>query len=196
MDPWGWGRELPKGVTVILSAEAGAGKSTFLAKSLSSVKGRVLYVSSEESAYRLGERVMRIGADPELAIYHQKSIFEILKVAEEERPDILVIDSLNACHGIDSHGQNVALNDRLDLINQAVIRQKMTAILISHVNGDGEIFGPTTLEHMSDILMTMKVVRGGPADEVRVIEGKKNRFGPTGRYGAFRHVENGLTRTE
>lgn len=196
MDAWGWGSALPIGVTVILSAEAGAGKSTFLAKSLSTVQGKILYASSEESAYRLGERVMRIGASPELPIYHQKSIFEILRQAKEDRPDVLVIDSINACHGIDSGGQNVALNDRLDMVNQAVIEQKMTAILISHVNGEGEVYGPTTLEHMCDILMSIRIMRGGPLDEVRVIEGKKNRFGMTGRYGAFRHIENGLARTD
>lgn len=188
MDPRGWGRELPKGILVILSADPGAGKSTFLLSTLSSVQGSVLYVCSEESVYQVAERARRIGGNEDMALVHTRSMFQGLAWAREHRPDVLVIDSLNASTAVESNGENASLVDKLQATAELCVQSGMTAIVISHVNADGEIYGPTTLEHASDINMWIRV----SPDETREIGSSKNRFHRTGPYGSFKLVESGI----
>ncbi len=109
---------------------------------------------------------------------------------------VFVIDSINAATGVMSEGENASLGDKLKAINDTCIHSGMAAIVISHVNKEGGVYGPRGLEHMSDANIVIQVTRGGPYDELRTIRATKNRFHATGRYGAFRLLENGVSWTE
>jgi DNA repair protein RadA/Sms len=193
MDPKGFGKALPRGVLVILSGDPGAGKSTFVISVLKSVVGKVLYVCAEESAHLVADRARRVGGSDDMLLFHTQSIFGALKAAQDEHPDVLAIDSLNASTGVESHGENASLADRLQAVAKWCIDTGCTAIVISHVNKDGEVYGPTTLEHTSDINMHIAV---DEETEIRTIKCSKNRFGPTGIYGEFKLVQSGIAWVE
>lgn len=195
MDETGWGRALPRGTVTILTGVPGSGKSTFLLKSLGTMEGTILYIGSEESSHVISDRCVRVSGREDMYVYHCTSIFETLAWANKLDPDILVLDSLNGCTGVESHGENANLSDKLKSLSEFCLAHGTTAIVISHINKDNQVFGPRTLEHMSDINMVIEKIEGGELDEVRVIRATKNRFGPTGRYAAFRHAESGLVWT-
>lgn len=188
MNPKGWGECLPQGVLVILSADPGGGKSTFTLLSAGSVKGVVLYAATEESVHQIAARGKRIGANPAINLYHCNSMFGIVEEAKRVDPDLLVVDSLNDCTGIESGGENSALVDKLATLRDYCHTSGTTAIVIAHVNAEGEISGPTTLEHRSDINVSIKVCD----NEDRIIRGSKNRFGRTGVYAAYRMADSGI----
>lgn len=66
-------------------------------------------------------------------------------------------------------------------------------ILAGHVNKEGSIAGPKTLEHMVD---TVLYFEGEPRQSFRVIRAVKNRFGSTNEIGVFEMTDAGLREVE
>ena len=188
MNAKGWRNPLPRGVTVLVSGDPGAGKSTFLLQSLSSVVGRVLYVVSEESVYRVAERARRIGANTSMRLLHCDSLYTAQRWIDAERPDIAVIDSVNMLRATEDAGENASLIERLEVLQRDALRMGVTVVCVSHVGKEGEIYGPRRLEHISDINIHIAV----NLDETRTIHGVKNRFDSTGEYAHYTLEASGL----
>jgi DNA repair protein RadA/Sms len=71
-----------------------------------------------------------------------------------------------------------------------IAKDKNIAIfIIGHITKEGSIAGPRVLEHMVD---TVLYFEGDSSQELRILRGFKNRFGPTSEIGVFEMRGNGL----
>ena len=94
-----------QGSLVLIAGDPGIGKSTILLQSsgeLCKQNKKVLYVSAEESASQIKLRADRLNISHDnLYIYPQTNFESIKYQIEKERPDIVVIDSIQAIYSTD-----------------------------------------------------------------------------------------------
>jgi len=193
------------GGAVLLAGEPGIGKSTLLlqlAESLARGGRRVLYASAEESTRQLRLRAERLGCGhDELLVAGETMVEAILGAALEQRPQVLIVDSIQAVHSADldglpgSVGQVRACAERL--VEHAKARGATGAhasadcalFLVGHVTKEGSIAGPKSLEHLVDTVLAFEAEGGG---DHRVLRAAKNRFGPAGEVALFEMHDSGL----
>src|SRR5512135_914108 len=84
------------GSVVLIGGDPGIGKSTLVLQMLRQVsllRGAALYVSGEESPTQIKMRARRLGVDAErLYVLAETSLDDILRAAEELRPQAVVVD--------------------------------------------------------------------------------------------------------
>lgn len=184
-----------QGSLVLIAGDPGIGKSTILLQTSNSVakNRKVLYVSAEESTSQVKLRAQRldINAD-DLFIYSQSNFELIKKQIETVKPDVLIIDSIQAVYTqtISSSPGSVSQIRECtnELMNIAKLRN-ITVIVVGHVTKDGTIAGPKVLEHMVD---TVIYFEGDRYKSYRILRSIKNRFGNTSEVGIFEMKDNGL----
>lgn len=198
------------GSVVLLGGDPGIGKSTLLlqaAASLARQGRRVLYVSSEESAYQTRLRAQRLfepatgAADapgPSLAglehlyVLADTNLARIVEQARKIHPAVLVLDSIQMVYKSDleaSPGSATQLRRCcMELVQVAKI-SGMAIALVGHVTKDGQLAGPKLLEHLVDAVLSFD---GDRHHAHRVVRGIKNRFGTTLEVGLFEMTGSGL----
>ena len=67
--------------------------------------------------------------------------------------------------------------------------RNIAIFIIGHITKEGSIAGPRVLEHMVD---TVLYFEGDSSQELRILRGFKNRFGPTSEIGVFEMRREGL----
>lgn len=93
------GGGLVPGALVLLGGEPGIGKSTLSLQTAMKAKGKVLYVSGEESPEQVRLRADRLGTlGPELLILPETSTEGIVRAIKDHRPDLLFVDSIQTLH--------------------------------------------------------------------------------------------------
>jgi DNA repair protein RadA/Sms len=116
----------------------------------------------------------------------------ILATVEAEKPDVLVIDSIQTMYnpGLSSAPGSVSQvrEATLKLLVMAK-RSGIPVFLIGHVTKDGAIAGPRVMEHMVD---TVLYFEGDNHHVFRVLRAVKNRFGSTNEIGVFEMKDRGL----
>ncbi|HLI15190.1 MAG TPA: DNA repair protein RadA [Acidimicrobiales bacterium] len=190
------GGGLVPGSVSLLSGEPGIGKSTLLlqgAAALAAQGRRCLIVSAEESAEQVRRRAARLGAVVAgLHLLETTSLAAALEVAEELRPDLLVVDSIQtvadpaAAAGAGSVAQVRECAARLAAHAKA---SGTATILVGHVTKDGALAGPRALEHLVDTVLRFE---GDRHHALRVLHVLKHRFGPAGEVGVFELTGAGL----
>src|SRR6185369_4193961 len=95
------------GSVILIGGDPGAGKSTILLQTMChAAKSRpVLYVSGEESLQQIAGRAKRLQLPTErVKMLAESSVERVLEAAAVERPEVIVIDSIQVMHvaGIDS----------------------------------------------------------------------------------------------
>src|SRR5690606_9129216 len=92
------GGGLVPGSVLLIGGDPGIGKSTLLIQVLSSLSSgglRTLYVSAEESAEQVALRAERLGLDRAgLRVLAENSLERVLALAATERPQVMVVDSI------------------------------------------------------------------------------------------------------
>lgn len=184
------------GSMVILGGEPGIGKSTLLMQMVASAccDGTRLYATGEESEAQVAMRAHRIrAAIPEIKIVRETSVEAILWHANNEGARIIVCDSIHTIHSEKSNG-NPGSDHQVATCGQILMdfakSTGITVILISHVNGDGDISGPKKFEHLGDVTLMFEMSELG--DPWRVLRSIKNRFGSTMEHGMFQMAAEGL----
>ena len=180
---------------ILLSGEPGIGKSTLLLQICSelSLSRRVLYVSGEESKGQLKMRAERLGIHGDnLYLLTETDTDSVLAECETIKPDVVIIDSvqtLSSSRFASAQGSITQVRESSQmLINYA--KEKGTSVfLVGHVNKEGTISGPKTLEHMVDAVLYFE---GERTNSYRIIRAIKNRFGSTNEIGVFEMGERGL----
>ncbi len=184
-----------EGSLILIGGAPGIGKSTLLLQFCGrlSKRKKILYVSGEESARQLKLRARRLGAeDGELYILGETSLGNILSAAEESRPDVLIIDSIQTvCNeGLDaSPGSVVQVKDCTLAFMRLAKDTGITIFIVGHINKEGAIAGPKVLEHMVDCVLYFEGDGGGG---YRIVRAAKNRFGSTNEIGVFEMGGGGL----
>ena len=188
-----------KGALVLVGGAPGIGKSTLMLQISSSLcqNFSVLYVSGEESAGQLKLRAQRLRAlGSRLLILSETSLPDVLAAAEQETPEILIIDSIQTLYDpeLDSAPGSVARVKGCTMaLMQLAKSQGITVFVIGHVNKEGSIAGPKVLEHMVDCVLYFE---GDQHLSYRILRAAKNRFGATNEIGVFEMQTQGLTEVE
>lgn len=194
-----WDRVLGGGIVVgsfiVLTGDPGIGKSTLLLQVSNAFarQCKILYVSTEESIEQIKQRATRISAlHDTLFVYDAASFEHICAVTKENKPDILVIDSLQNCYVESSESQPGSIGQIRTMTFELMRLSKehgITIIATSHITKEGLIAGPKTLEHMVDAVFYLQ---GDDQWDTRVLLGVKNRFGSLQELGFFRMESEGL----
>lgn len=184
------------GSVVLLGGEPGVGKSTLLLQAAGSLghHGRpVLMVSAEESAQQVAMRAERLGIGaPHITLAADDDVDRILAAAEESRPELLVIDSIQTVSIADGSGAPGGVSQIRESASRLIRFAKdhgIATVLVGHVTKDGGIAGPKLLEHMVDVVLYLE---GDPDRGVRALRCLKNRFGATHMVGVFEMTAAGL----
>ena len=184
-----------KGSVSLISGEPGIGKSTFLLQiaSLFAEKGKVLYVTAEESPQQVALRANRLGALKEnLLIYSENNLEEIARQVERINPILAVYDSIQTLYlpYIESAAGSVSqVRECAAFITNLSKRKGITSFIVGHVTKEGTIAGPKVLEHIVDAVFQFEGDRGY---NFRIFRSIKNRFGSTGELAVFEMTETGL----
>ncbi len=183
------------GSMVLVSGDPGIGKSTLLLM-ISGVLSRslkVLYVSGEESLNQIKMRAERLDlGDEKLLTISETDIGSIISLVKYEKPDVVIIDSIQTMALSDSGGVPGSVSLVREITSELMeIAKKndITVFVVGHITKAGNIAGPMTLEHMVDVVLFME---GDDAHSFRLLRSKKNRFGSTDEVGIFDMDEKGL----
>ena len=192
------GGGLVPGSLVLLGGEPGIGKSTLSLQLALTAHGlRTLYVSGEESAEQIGMRAERLGiGNEECYIYAETLLENILLQIEQQKPDVVVIDSIQTIftQTIDSSAGSVSQIRECAASLLKYAKTTGTSIfIIGHITKDGTIAGPKILEHIVDVVLQFE---GDGNNVYRILRGIKNRFGATFEIGVFEMLDSGLRAVE
>ncbi len=186
------------GSMILLGGEPGIGKSTLsLQLALQNSGLKTLYVSGEESAEQIKMRATRIGiGESECLIYTETLLENIISQIEQNRPDIVVIDSIQTIYTslIDSSAGSVSqIRECAATLLKYAKGTNTSVIIIGHITKDGTIAGPKILEHIVDVVLQFE---GDGNNVYRILRGIKNRFGATFEIGVFEMLSSGLKAVE
>ena len=197
------GGGLVAGSIVLLGGDPGIGKSTLMMQTAMQIASRgvqVLYATSEESAYQCKIRAERLcggfGKSKEtysgLKILADTDLANIQRLVEENKPSLLVVDSIQMVHRVDLDASPGSVKQIrrccLELVYLAR-EYNMAVIVVGHVTKDGQLAGPRVLEHMVDVVLSFE---GDRHHGLRSVRGVKNRFGTTLEIGLFEMTAIGL----
>ena len=183
------------GSLVLVGGAPGIGKSTLLLQICKSLckERTVLYVSGEESERQLKMRAQRLSVDPDnLYILSETRMGDILAAAEDVKPDILIVDSIQTVYCDENESSPGSVSQVKDCTINLMQLSKtggITVFVVGHINKDGNIAGPKVLEHMVDCVLYFE---GDPNTAYRLLRGAKNRFGSTNEIGVFEMRDIGL----
>jgi DNA repair protein RadA/Sms len=183
------------GSAVLIGGDPGIGKSTLLLQAVCNLSEhmKVLYVTGEESLQQVAMRARRLGLpDKNLLLLADTQIERILKIAQQEQPRILVVDSIQTMHTDILQSAPGSVGQVRESAAQLVTFAKQsetTLFLVGHVTKEGTLAGPRVLEHMVD---TVLYFEGEQDSRYRVIRAVKNRFGAVNELGIFAMTDKGL----
>ncbi|WP_343346125.1 DNA repair protein RadA [Sphingomicrobium sp. XHP0239] len=190
------GGGLVPGSATLIGGDPGIGKSTLLlqiAARVASAGVSSVYVSGEEAADQVRRRALRLGlGEAPVKLAAATSVRDILTTLTEERPQFLVIDSIQTMHSDMIEGAPGTVSQVRASAHELVrfAKEKGCAlILVGHVTKDGNIAGPRVLEHMVDTVLGFE---GERSHQYRILRAIKNRFGGTDEIGVFAMEGHGL----
>ncbi len=183
------------GSAILIGGHPGAGKSTLLLQTLCllAASHSALYVTGEESPQQIAMRAERLGLPTDLLkIMAETDVDTILAAAEQHKPKVMVVDSIQVVHseGIASAPGSVSqVRDCAAQLTRFAKQSGLVLILVGHVTKDGSLAGPKVLEHMIDCSILLE---GEHDSRYRTLRGSKNRFGAVNELGIFAMTDQGL----
>lgn len=181
---------------ILVGGDPGIGKSTLLLQATAkfALTGKkAIYVSGEEAASQIRMRAQRLGlTKAPVQLASETNLRDILTTLEAERPDLVVIDSIQTMwvDHIDSAPGSVSqVRAVAHELTTFAKKRGVAVILVGHVTKDGQIAGPRVVEHMVDTVLYFEGERG---HQFRILRAVKNRFGPADEIGVFQMTGSGL----
>ncbi|MDY6980082.1 MAG: DNA repair protein RadA [Pseudomonadota bacterium] len=189
------GSGLVPGSVVLLGGDPGIGKSTLLLQTVVSLGQQLtpLYITGEESLQQVSLRAQRLDlAADDLALLAETRVEDILAIAQQARPQVLVIDSIQTIFTDEVSSAPGSVSQVRESAAQLVRYAKQTGtalFLVGHVTKEGTLAGPRVLEHMVD---TVLYFEGDSSSRYRLVRAMKNRFGAVNELGVFAMTDKGL----
>jgi len=195
------GGGMVEGSLTLISGEPGIGKSTIITQAaayISQTKGKVLYVSGEESAEQIKLRADRIcnGNLENLYLLSETCLDSVLEAVDKLNPVFLIIDSIQTMYTetLEASPGSVSQVRACGNILMGLGKGRNIPIfIVAHVTKSGELAGPKIVEHMVDTVLSFN---GERSQDLRILRSLKNRFGTTSELGAFEMREEGLVEIE
>jgi len=183
-----------QGSVVLIGGDPGIGKSTLVMQSASSIIGKVLYVSGEESTSQLNQRAKRLKIRTSNLYVLAVTEIELIESAINKiNPDVVIIDSIQTMQRAEldnAPGTVTQIRESANQIMQLAKSKNFVAVLVGHITKEGYIAGPKLLEHMVDAVLQFE---GDRNHNYRILRSLKNRFGGTNEIGIFEMHDDGLT---
>lgn len=183
------------GSAILIGGHPGAGKSTLLLQVMCALAEQMptLYVTGEESLQQVAMRANRLGLPSDkLRMLSETSVEQICNIADQEKPKVIVIDSIQVMHLADiqsSPGSVAQVRECAAFLTRYAKTKQVAIIMVGHVTKDGTLAGPKVLEHCIDCSILLE----GEADSrYRTLRSHKNRFGAVNELGVFAMTEQGL----
>lgn len=183
------------GSAILIGGSPGAGKSTLLLQTMCYLAEHMptLYVTGEESLQQVAMRANRLGlATHKLNVLAETSVESICIHAQNVKPSIMVVDSIQVMHMADissAPGSVSQVREGAAYLTRFAKQNNVAVIMVGHVTKDGNLAGPKVLEHCIDA----SVMLDGDADgRYRTLRGNKNRFGAVNELGVFAMTDKGL----
>jgi len=183
---------------ILVGGEPGIGKSTLLLQAAASAvtKGRILYVTGEESAAQIRSRADRLGLPVDrIEILCSGRLEDIERALNEINPVFVIIDSIQTVYSPDAGAIPGTVNQLKLCAHELVgwVKERDSVLfLVAHVTKDGTIAGPKALEHLVDTVISFE----RNDDDVRFLRALKNRFGSVDELGIFQMTAKGLATVE
>ncbi|MBN1196453.1 MAG: DNA repair protein RadA [Candidatus Aminicenantes bacterium] len=188
------------GSVILIGGEPGVGKSTLLLQICGKAGPRerpILYYSGEESDSQIKLRADRIGIPASgVHLLSMGDLEDLRDAASRLNPRILIVDSIQTLHsggGATGTGSVAMMRQVTAALVETAKAVDMTVFIIGHINKEGQIAGPKTLEHMVDVVLYFQ---GELKSDLRILRSVKNRFGPVDELGVFRMSAGGLESVE
>ncbi len=188
------------GSLVLVGGDPGIGKSTLLlqvCRKLSDKNKKILYISGEESLKQIKMRANRMGDfSDSLYLLCETNLDMIRGVIEEQKPDMVVIDSIQTMYDetvASAPGSVSQVRESTNVFMQLAKGFGISIFIVGHVTKEGTVAGPRVLEHMVD---TVLYFEGDRYASYRILRSVKNRFGSTNEIGVFEMREKGLIEVE
>ncbi|MCR4276839.1 MAG: DNA repair protein RadA [Candidatus Roizmanbacteria bacterium] len=182
------------GEVILLTGQPGIGKSTLVLQAFQKLK--VLYISGEESAEQVKNRAERLSVNLDnLSFSADLQIESIIGSLDELKNEIeiVIIDSIQTIYSKDVEGPVAGVSQLKEVTKKIVNFAKQSnlpILLIGHINKEGEIAGPKTLEHFVDCVLE---IEGEKVSNFRLLRASKNRFGSTDEIGIFEMKQKGMS---
>lgn len=189
------GGGLVPGSAILIGGHPGAGKSTLLLQTMCHLAAHMpaLYVTGEESLQQVALRANRLGLPTDqLKMLSETSIEQICTIADQVKPKLMVIDSIQVMHVADvssAPGSVSQVREGAAYLTRYAKQTGTVLFLVGHVTKDGSLAGPKVLEHMIDCSLQLE---GSSDSRFRTLRSHKNRFGAVNELGVFAMLENGL----
>ncbi|MDR2480315.1 MAG: DNA repair protein RadA [Treponema sp.] len=220
------GGGIMKRSAILVGGEPGIGKSTLLLQAAASarIKGRILYISGEESAGQIRLRSDRLGlggADgsgsagetgavgnnvvnniDRIEIVCSGSLDEIETALNAVKPSLVIVDSAQTLFSPDAGSVSGTVQQMKFCVFELIawVKEHDAALfLVAHVTKEGLIAGPKALEHMVDTVLYFEQndkTAGPGGQDCRFLRAAKNRFGSVDEIGIFTMGERGLQAVE
>ena len=183
------------GSAILIGGHPGAGKSTLLLQVMCGLAKNMtaLYVTGEESLQQVAMRANSLNLPTDkLNMLSETSVEQICNLADQLKPQIIVVDSIQVMHLSDiqsSPGSVAQVRECASFLTRYAKTRQVAIIMVGHVTKDGTLAGPKVLEHAIDCSLLLE----GEADSrFRTLRSHKNRFGAVNELGVFGMTEQGL----
>jgi DNA repair protein RadA/Sms len=199
------GGGIMKRSAILVGGEPGIGKSTLLLQiaAAARTRGRILYISAEESAGQMRMRADRLGLSAQagrIEIACSGRLEDINTLLDSVKPVIVLVDSAQTLYSTEAGQGPGTLNQMKYCVWELISWVKehdAVLFVVAHVTKEGLIAGPKTLEHMVDTVLYFEGAASAINDgESRFLRASKNRFGSVDEIGIFIMGERGLSPVE
>ncbi len=122
----------------------------------------------------------------------ETSLPHVIAHLDQVRPDVAVIDSIQAVHDPELGSAPGTVGQVRDCAQRLVAEAKargVAVVLVGHVTKDGAFAGPRVLEHVVDTVLAFE---GDRHHALRLLRAVKHRFGSTAELGLFEMADAGL----
>ena len=206
------GGGIMKRSAILVGGEPGIGKSTLLLQAAAYVKtkGRILYISGEESASQIKLRADRLGLPDDhsgslerIEVICTGNLEEIEMALNAVKPSLILVDSAQTLYSSEAGSVPGTVSQMKFCAYELTcwVKEHDAALfLVAHVTKEGIIAGPKMLEHLVDTVLYFeqndKTAGLSGGQDCRFLRASKNRFGSVDEIGIFTMGEKGLVPVE